>query len=186
MIKSFLVIVVAGVILASGCGMQYGTIDEAVTEDETMVDVWSIEDEFELLNELNKRICEKIGAEDNFEKLTEEEKIFFILWQMEAEVNNGGFSQFFFNSAGNFANEAEAACRKIGADNMAEICKKALDAYGGKLPEDWTERQEFMEEMESDEISEILDECDSEFYDYPDDLGGLLYKFVMENKEKFQ
>lgn len=117
---------------------------------------------------------------------SEEGKVFYIVCALEESVNGEGFEGYFFNSSGNFANEAEAACRSIGADNIAKICRKALDAYGGKLPEDWTDRQEYMDEMGSDEISEILNECDSEFYEYPDDLGGLLYKFVMDNKEKFQ
>ncbi len=183
--QRFFVAVVTAVMLISGCGSQNGTTDNQKVEDETMVDVWSIENETEFVIELYGQLCEKSCYGDEIDKLSEAEKVFYIVCALEEAINSEGFDGYFFNSSGNFANNSESAFRTIGADSMADICKKALDAYGGKLPEDWTERQEFMEEMESDEIGEILSDCDSEFYEYPDDLGGLLYKYAMDNKEKF-
>lgn len=181
--KRLLIAVLLCCMLLSGCA---NTTDKEVMEDETMVDVWSIENETEFIIELYGQLCEKSGYGDEIDKLNEAEKVFYIVCALEEAINGEGFDGYFFNSSGNFANEAEAACRKIGADNIADICKKALDAYGGSLPTDWTERQELMDEMESDEISEILDECDSAFYDYPDDLGTLLYNFVVNNKASFE
>lgn len=155
-------------------------------ENETMVDVWSIENETEFVIELYGQLCEKSAYGDEMDRLSEAERVVYIICALEEAINSEGFDGYFFNSSGNFANEIEGACRSIGADNMADICKKALDAYGGQLPEEWTERQERMEELESDEISDILSDCDSEFYEYPDDLGGLLYKYAVENKDKFE
>ena len=42
-----------------------------------------------------------------------------------------------------------------------------------------------LDELESDEIDEILEECDSAFCDYEEDLNQLNYNFVMKNKEFF-
>ena len=42
-----------------------------------------------------------------------------------------------------------------------------------------------LDELENDEIDEILEECNSAFYDYEDDLNQLNYDFVMKNKESF-
>ena len=42
-----------------------------------------------------------------------------------------------------------------------------------------------LDELESDEFDEILEECDNAFYDYEDNLNELNYNFVMKNKEFF-
>lgn len=42
---------------------------------------------------------------NNIEKLNEHERVFFITQTLEHEVNNGGFSQSFCNSSGDFSNE---------------------------------------------------------------------------------
>lgn len=38
------------------------------------------------------------------------------MWELEAEVNNGGFIRFYSNSTGDRARETAAALRAIGAD----------------------------------------------------------------------
>ena len=42
-----------------------------------------------------------------------------------------------------------------------------------------------MEALGSDEIDEILSECDDAFYRYEDDLEELTYTFVMQHKDQF-
>ena len=42
-----------------------------------------------------------------------------------------------------------------------------------------------LDELECEEIDEILDECDDDFYDYEDNLNELNYHFVIRNKESF-
>ena len=42
-----------------------------------------------------------------------------------------------------------------------------------------------LDELESDELDEILEECDDAFFAYEDDLNELNYNFAMKNKEQF-
>jgi len=42
-----------------------------------------------------------------------------------------------------------------------------------------------LDELESDELDEIFEECDDAFFAYEDDLTELNYNFVMKNKEQF-
>ena len=39
------------------------------------------------------------------------ERVFLYVWNLEAEVNNGGFEQFYLNSAGDNAIETPVALR---------------------------------------------------------------------------
>lgn len=118
--------------------------------------------------------------------LSDAERVFYITQILEMEVNNGGFSQFFDNSSGDFSNELVDAFTTIGANKTAAICQKAIDAFGRDIPVDRDERQEMLDELESEEFEEALGECDDAFFAYEDDLNKLNYNFVMKNKEQFR
>ena len=79
------------------------------------------------------------------------------------EVNNGGFSQYFFNSSGDFSNELVVAFITIGANATAAICQKAIAAFGRDIPDDRYERQEMLDELESNKIDEILEEAPTKY-----------------------
>ena len=61
-----------------------------------------------------------------------------------------------------------------------------MGVFPQDLPVDVDERQEMLEEMESDEIEEIFNACDDEFYEYEDDLNTLNYNYIMKHKEFFR
>jgi hypothetical protein len=92
---------------------------------------------------------------------------------MEAEVNNGGFDQFFYNSAGDNTAETIQALETIGAFTMADILKRAVAKFpGGMPPKDRFARQEILLQISPD--AEAFEELDGEFCGYPDDLADLL------------
>lgn len=122
---------------------------------------------------------------DAMEKLNKHEMIFYIAQEVEAEVNNGGFWQFFYNSSGDLSNQVVAAFQAIGATQIAETCRKAVDAFGGSVPMDREERQELMEQLGLEEGNEILCECDEAFYGYADDLVELNYQYIERHREYF-
>ena len=147
--------------------------------------IWGLTDTNDFVIAMMEHLDKKTNYGDDTSSLSEAERIFYITQTLEMEVNNGGFAQFFYNSSGQFSGELVSAFTAIGANATAEICQKAIDAFGCDIPTDRDEREEMLDEIESDEFDEILEECDSAFYDYEDDLNELNYNFVMENKEHF-
>jgi hypothetical protein len=105
------------------------------------------------------------------------EAVFRCVWDVEAEVNNGGFFQYFFNSSGAGAPEAVAALRAIGANAAAEIAAKAIGLVDTTGWNDDDRRQEAVESLD-DGVRSALDYRDTAFYGYPDDLRGLLLTFA--------
>ena len=148
-------------------------------------DIWIIENKNDMLIALNGWLCRKSNCGENIEKLSSAEKVFYLVFQLEGEVNNGGFSQFLYNSSGDFSNETATALREIGAEKTAEICDIVLSEFGGAVPQNRDEREKMLDGAFIDEISEILSQCDNEFYKYPNDLVELNYQFVMYNKTRF-
>ena len=95
---------------------------------------------------------------------------------LEAEVNNGGFDQFFFNTAGNRTKETIEALELIGAQKTAEIVRRAALKFPGGFPAtDRHERQDQLEEVSPE--SEAFEEDDAAFVRYDEDLAGLLERF---------
>ncbi|WP_052737539.1 DMP19 family protein [Grimontia sp. AD028] len=93
--------------------------------------------------------------------------------ELEREVNNGGFDQFFFNSAGDFTQETIAALECINAHHTANLLKQAAMRFPKGMPS--SNRFERQEELES--ISEGFGDLDNAFYEYKDDISGLLKQY---------
>lgn len=147
-----------------------------------IAEIWKLENKNDFICAMSGYLCNKCEYGDNIEVLSKEERVIYVVNQLEEEVNNGGFSQYFFNNSGDFANEVADALRTVGADSMAEICKKACSVFGEKVPERVEERRIEL----ANEQTELLDQCDDEFYQYPDDLLELSYQYIVENKEQFK
>lgn len=125
------------------------------------------------LNEAFEEACSRFTG-DNFASLSERDRILITIWGLEADVNNGGFDQYYFNGSGNQAWFAPTALRSIGAHRMAAIVERANAMFGeGGPPEDPDERQSalFRIAQANEEAWELLDQ---EFYAYPDDIAALL------------
>ena len=81
-------------------------------------------------------------------KLTEEEKTIVYIEELEREVNNGGFSQFFFNISGNFTEEIINALKIIGSTTFTEIVEKAIAQFpNSHVLKNRNERQKILERI---------------------------------------
>ena len=149
-----------------------------------MEHIWGIMDANDFVMAMMEYLEEKTQYGEDMSVLSAEERIFYVTQTFEMEVNNGGVSQFFYNESGMFAGELVNAFNEIGAKVTAGICQKAIEAFSREIPVDQDEREDMLDELE-DEISEILEECDSEFYNYEDNLSELNYNYVMKNKTSF-
>jgi hypothetical protein len=144
-------------------------------------DIWKIEDVNNFLVALNGWLCKKCNYGEEINKLSYAERIFYLNTQLEQEVNNGGFEQFFFNSSGDFANETLESLYAIGADETAKIYKKVLNAFDCEIPKNRDEREYLITES----VGVVLSKCDEEFYEYPDNLNELNNQFIIKNKDQF-
>ncbi len=147
--------------------------------------IWEISNKNQFLIAMEGWLCRKCNYGDEIEKLSSAERIFFINTLLESEVNNGGFSQFFYNSSGNFANEVISSLLAIGAVKTAEIYKEAFAHLGEDFPSDSEERENFLDKIVTDDIEAKWNKCDGDFYEYPDPLEDLNYQFIMQHKNQF-
>ena len=111
---------------------------------------------------------------------------FLSVRELTEEVNNGGFDQYFFNSAGNYASDALWGLRAIGAEKTASILERAMAQFpGGTVPELRHERQAVMDAL-PESVQEVWDALDQEFYHSEEPLDSLLTAFVRSNEREFR
>lgn len=91
--------------------------------------------------------------------------------ELEMEVNNGGFNQYFFNNGQN-CYEALRAWKKDGKLKTSKLLEKAFDLINPNhiSENEFVEklRKREVEELNDDKISDELHKHDQEFYKYPD------------------
>ena len=135
--------------------------------------------------ELDNFIGKLCDYGDDYSKLTDQQKLFYLNQNLEREINNGGFNQYFCNSSGDNSHETILSLKAIGADQTADILQKAIDQFPNKsIPKDRDERTELVEQIE-DTANEVWEELDEMFFEYEDDLNTLNIEYVKKNKDFF-
>jgi hypothetical protein len=128
-------------------------------------------------------INNKCNYGENLDELTNGERIIYYVGELEGEINNGGFSQYFFNSSGQNAKEAINALKTINAEYTASLLEQALAIYKNGPTNDGRNDPEEDELTEKQE--EKLNELDDKFYEYNDNLSELQIIYIKNHKEEF-
>jgi hypothetical protein len=116
--------------------------------------------------------------------LSKPQQAIYLIWQLEAEVNNGGFNQYYFNSSGQFAEVTPDALRLVGATRYANLVERANLIFGRDFRE-ITEHQDgtmdgFMRSYQDNPLNNL----DDEFYSLSstENLRQLQIDFIRKNK----
>jgi hypothetical protein len=130
------------------------------------------------------RIAEALQAMQETD-WTPAQRAFALVWELEAEVNNGGFHQYFFNSSGRHGPEVAALLDTIGAANCAQLVRQATDLAGPDFP--WPDIGARRRALRAapPELEAALDALDAAFYAYPDDVAALLEAHVVRHRTDF-
>ena len=118
-----------------------------------------------------------IDSRAEFEALSEEVKVAWLVHRLEAEVNNGGFHQFFLNSSGAYVRETIDALSAIGADHTKVLLQRAVQAcFPGGYPDTGEEHENFLADF--DDIDGEVEPLDAAFFEYVDPLTDLANSYL--------
>lgn len=113
------------------------------------------------------------------------QKVVVALSDLETEVNNGGFHQYFINSSRETVHFVVEALKSIDAPSTADICERAIaTAFPNGMPSD-TELIRAVASSLDEHTKKKLDELSGEFFEYPHDLTDLLFKYVLKHPNSF-
>jgi hypothetical protein len=124
-----------------------------------------------------KAVCEGLAG------LTAEERVVLAVEAIEREVNNGGYDQLFTDSSKQLAPYFIDALDAIGADEVAKLTRRAIDALGiqGALTVESIDRAM---DVDSEERDDSLAECDEAYYDLSCDLADPLFAYIKTNRAR--
>ena len=120
------------------------------------------------------------AARDGDHKLANEERTILAIEALEREVNNGGYEQFFVNSY-EYSSLIVDALRRIRCPKTAEITQRAVEIV--KLMPITAENGTW---MENDERSDLLGECDSLYFEGPENIEECLFAFIKANRSRIR
>lgn len=111
-------------------------------------------------------------ANDWYELLTPGRRAIVLVTNLENEVNNGGFDQFYLNSSGDGAALTPAALRLLGRDGVAAMVERANTQFPGGPSPSRGARLAQMHKL-PDRARVLWNELDSQFFELDTGFGGL-------------
>jgi len=130
-----------------------------------------MESDLDIIDGIGERVMT-----DGLDALTDPERYYLAISELEAEANNGSFDQFFSNSSGELTRDALDGLKAVGATSMAAIFQRAIDLFpNGDVPRDGDLRTQ----------NEQLNDLSQAFTDYPDDLRTLLDQYARAHESEF-
>ena len=113
----------------------------------------------------------------------------FATWGLEAEVNNGGFNQYFFNSfsSGQYAEEARDGFRLIGAEKHANLTQRAIDTYMKNIEYYKQFNDGTLESFNKSYENDPLEKIDKEFFTLKslENLSKLRISYIRKHIDEF-
>ena len=111
----------------------------------------------------------------------------FVTFGLEAEVNNGGYNQYYYNSTGQYYKLAPDALELIGATKYAELTRKADETYEKDNKKITKELDGTLEGFSKSYKDNPLNKFDDEFYALAkiENIEKLQIQYIREHKKDF-
>jgi hypothetical protein len=91
-------------------------------------------------------------------RLTRADRRLLALGGLRTEVNNGGFHQYFFNSAGDLVADAVDSAEAASLTELAALIRRGLDLLNVQDRADRTKRQDALNNLDSEKFADIEDD----------------------------
>ena len=127
------------------------------------------------------------NRKETFQTFSKGQKAIYVLWILEAEINNGGFNQYYFNSSRDHAGSAPDALRLVGAAKFADLVERANGIYEAENKTITEHLDGTIEGFSASYKNNPLERLDKEFYQLSkvEDLLQLQVDFIRRNKADF-
>ncbi len=111
----------------------------------------------------------------------------YMIWALEAEVNNGGYNQFYFNSSGQFYKHLPDALKFVGANKFADLTERANSTFEKENPKMTQYQDGTLEGFSKSYEDNPLNKFDDEFYKLyeTENLQHIQVEFIKKHKTEF-
>jgi len=158
-----------------------------ITLTEEIIDATSDDD---LLFLVFDSLSQKLTAEAEDDPETDwnrSEQAIYMIQALEAEVNNGGYNQFYSNPTGQLYPDLPAALKLVGANKFADLTQRANDTFEKEYTLITQHQDGTLEGFSKSYKDNPLNKFDGEFYDLykTEDLQQLQVEYIRKHKTDF-
>ena len=146
----------------------------------------------ELLQVIFDNICEKLqeGQDTEYQTLltiSKSQQAIYAIWWLEAEVNNGGFNQYYANSSVEYAIMTPEALMLIEANKFSDLVSKSNFIYQSENEKITHHQDGTVEGFSKSYNDNPLNHFDDEFFELykTEKLNKLQIEFIRKNKFDF-
>lgn len=118
--------------------------------------------------------------------LTVPQRHYYAVFMLDAEVCNGGFSQYFFNSSGDDWRDALAGLEAMGSKERLAIFREALAKFGATGPSGDREKRMGQLAKIANAEEKLFDKYDSRYYASTEVIDVMVMRYVLKNPEAFR
>jgi hypothetical protein len=135
---------------------------------------------------VHERLLGKVQPDENLSALNPGERAVYVVLFLEAEVNNGGHFQFFFNT-GQLTDEALAGLQRLDAKEYEQLLQRVVAQFPGcEVPDDLDDVQAEIDEM-SPEQEALIESADDRFFELDEEktLGEYAAEYISAHPDEF-
>ena len=135
-----------------------------------------------VLELISEYIQDRKGELQKGKTLSYGQKALYYWWYVDAQVNNGGFTQFYYNDYGKYVPTIIKGLKHIGDDKMAELVNRSYELYLKENKKIKDARKGGLQAF-SNLYKEIedFDELDDEYYDLNEKTMRIIEKYIRNN-----
>ncbi|MFG0315119.1 MAG: DUF4375 domain-containing protein, partial [Phycisphaerales bacterium] len=129
-------------------------------------------------------LSSRVAKEDinrGWDALSEPRQRFLAASWLESEVNNGGFSQFFYNKGPDAVKAAQAFLEERSHAGVAGCLQRAIDALPKKLPK----TRDQLQDMLDDDVDERLEVISEAFWKLKRPFMPVKVRYAVSHKDEF-
>ena len=137
------------------------------------------------LEDFDKTLWETLEKE-GYKKLNKYQKYYYACHLCNAEINNGGLDQYFFNSYSNHWREALQGFKEMGDTERYKVLKSAIEKFGKNGPS--TDRGTRMDQLAevTNKDEKALDPLTGDYYSCKTPFAVKYAMFVIKNAQHFK
>lgn len=147
---------------------------------------------YDPFREFWKSLVERSSGDRTLTSFSKEERMYFAVGLLNAELYNGGFDQFFSNSSGDYYETAIEGLQDLGASSSLKLAREAADTIFGRCgpPADQMERWHIMN-GKNRQLSDILrryryttrlEQLDKQYWQDPDKIEDRLTAYAERHR----
>ncbi len=110
-------------------------------------------------------------------------KYTYLIYTYEAEINNGGFDQFYFNPIGYEVFEIQKGLEFFGLNKNKLLLDKSIELLRQKIDISKYHELSSKRELPTEDFETEFRELESQFYDYPEKIEEIINEYLDKQRE---